>query len=201
MKFLTRLLALVGLVALVVGGLIVSRNAGFLSPFGIESTSRDSQVIQAVERTQEVALVGLNIQGLTSEKRSSTIFGRSVPGTGETVYIQYEFTAKVGIDGSKVGISRDGADGYEVSVPAFSFIGYDQPKFEEAVTDGGVLSFVTADIDTLQLVNKILGDDQQDDYVSKNRDVLEEQTKAFYGRLITSIDPGADVEYTFATDS
>ena len=200
-KWLTRVLAVVGVLALLVGGLVVSRNAGFLSPFGIESRSRDSQVIQAVERTEEVALVGLNIQGITSEKRSSTIFGRSVPGTSETVYVQYEFTAKLGIDGAKVDVSRDGADGYSVSVPAFTFIGSGQPKFEEAVTDGGVLSFVTADVDRFELVNKILGDGQQAEYVAKNREALEEQTKAFYGRLITSIDPGADVAYTFATDS
>ncbi len=183
MKWLTRVLAVVGVLALLVGGLVVSRNAGFLSPFGIESRSRDSQVIQAVERTEEVALVGLNIQGITSEKRSSTIFGRSVPGTSETVYVQYEFTAKLGIDGAKVDVSRDGADGYSVSVPAFTF------------------SFVTADVDRFELVNKILGDGQQAEYVAKNREALEEQTKAFYGRLITSIDPGADVAYTFATDS
>ncbi len=59
----------------------------------------------------------------------------------------------------------------------------------------------SADVDRFELVNKILGDGQQAEYVAKNREALEEQTKAFYGRLITSIDPGADVAYTFATDS
>lgn len=201
MKWLMRVLALVGVVALLVGGLVVSRNAGLLSPFGIESSSRDSQVIQAVERTEEVALVSLNIQGITDEENSSTLFGRRVPGTGQTVFVQYEFTAKLGIDGADVEIAREGEDGYQVSIPAFTFIGFDQPRFKEAVTDGGVLSFVTPDIDQLDLVNSILGDEQKNEYVANNRAVLEEQARAFYGRIVTSIDPGADVEYVFAEDS
>lgn len=198
MKFVTRVFALVGVLALLVGGLIVSRNLGLLSPLGVESTSRDSQVIQAVERTEEVALVSLGIQGITDEKRSSTIFGRNVPGTGETVFLQYEFAAKLGLDGAAVGIERTGSNGYRVSVPEFTFIGFDDPKFEEVVTDGGVLSFATPDIDKLKLVNKILGDGQKKEYLTKNQDVLEEQARAFYGRIITGIDPGAEVEYTFA---
>lgn len=201
MKFVTRAFALVGVVALLVGGLIVSRNLGLLSPLGVESTSKDSQVIQAVERTEEVALVSLSIQGITDEKRNSTVFGRRVPGTGETVFLQYEFSAKLGLDGAAVDIKREGADGYQVSVPDFTFIGFDQPKFEVVVTDGGVLSFVTPDIDTTKVITKILNSDSRNEYVTKNLEVLEEQTRAFYERLITSIDPAAEVEFVFATAS
>lgn len=199
MKFLTRLFAVVGIVALLVAALVVARNLGLLSPLGVESTSRDSEVIQAVERTEEVSLISLSIQGITEEQRTSTIFGRRVPGTGETVFLQYEFAAKLGLDGAEVEIEREGTDGYRVAVPDFTFIGFDDPTFEVVVTDGGVLSFATPDIDTVEVVNKILSSDARGEYVTKNRTVLEEQTRAFYGRLITSIDPQAEVQFEFAS--
>lgn len=200
-KLVMRMFALVGVLALLVGALVVARHLGLLSPLGVESTSKDSQVIQAVERTEEVALVSLSIQGIRDEKRTSTVFGRRVPGTGETVFLQYEFSAKLGLDGAAVDIQREGTDGYRVSVPEFIFIGFDQPKFEVVVTDGGVLSFVTPDIDTTKVITKILNSDSKNEYVTKNREVLEEQTRAFYERLITSIDPAADVEFVFAAAS
>lgn len=76
-----------------------------------------------------------------------------------------------------------------ISVPEFMFIGYDQPTFKVATEDGGVLSWVTPEIDKVEMVNKILDDDARQTYVSSNSEVLKDQTKAFYNTLIASIDP------------
>jgi hypothetical protein len=172
-------------------------NLGWLSPFGIRSESHDSQVIQAVERTQEISLQRLSIQGIKDENRNRTIFGKNVPGTSEKVFLQYNFKAKLGIDGTKVDVTKTGPKSYRISLPEFIFIGYDQPTFRTAATDGGVLSWFTPDIDKVKMINEILNDDARNTYIESNEEVLKEQAKVFYETLITSIEPAAVADFVF----
>ncbi len=178
---------------------VVARDQGWLSPIGIDSSTQDSQVIQAIERTQEVSLMSLGIQGILQKEQSSTVFGQSIPGTGERVLIVYKFTAKLGVDGEQVQVEETGEDAYTVTVPDFTFIGTQEPTFEVPVEDGGILRFVTPDIDQLELVNEILSDDGKQEYIDSNLDLLQDQTRVFYDSLITSVVPDAEVTYEFAS--
>jgi len=198
-KVLKTLLLVAGVLVLVVGAVAVAAWQGVLSPLGIDSESSDSQVIEAVERTQEVSLLSLSIQGITSERRTREVFGQTLPGSGETVFIQYRFAAKLGVDGAGVEVRRTGPSAYTVSVPDFSFIGYDDPTFELAVEDNGILSWTTPDIDRVEMVNDVLDDDARDDYLEAQRAALEAQTQVFYDSLITGIDPEAETTYEFAS--
>jgi hypothetical protein len=184
------------LVAIV--GFTVLKNAGLLSPLGIKSETADSQVVQSIKRTEEVSLLALGIQGITSEERCSTAFGKCVPGTSDEVYMQYNFTGKLGIDGAGVEVTESGADTYTISVPTFEFIGYSEPTFEVAVTDDGVLSWVTEDIDQAAMITKILSDDAQQKYLDDNEAMLQEQTRVFYDNIILSVAPQAKITYEFA---
>jgi hypothetical protein len=195
---LKAVLLVAGVLVLTVGALGVAVTQGWLSPFGVNAERKDSQVITAVERTQEVSLLSLAVQGLTSETRDREIFGQSVPGSGETVYIEYAFRAKLGLDGEQVDVRRSGSSAYVVSVPDFLVIGYDEPTFEMAVEDNGVLSWVTPDVDQLDMVNDVFDDDAQREYLDDQQSALEEQTKVFYDSLITGIDPDARITYEFA---
>ena len=172
-----RLLSLLLAFLLAIGAFAAVRDLGWLSPFGIESETHDSQVIQAIERTQEVSLLSLGIQGITEEDKCAEAFGKCVPGSTEKVFLQYNFDAKLGIDGAEVRVTKTGKNAYLVSVPEFSFIGYDEPTFKVATEDGGVLSWITPDIDKVEMVNKILNDDAQTEYVASNEEILEDQTK------------------------
>lgn len=191
-------LVVAGVLVLAVGGLGVAVTQGWLSPFGIDVERKDSQVIAAVERTQEVSLLSLAVQGLTSEKRDREIFGQTVPGSGETVYIEYSFDAKLGLDGEQVEITRAGANRYVVSVPDFMVIGYDEPTFEVAVEDDGVLSWVTPDVDQLDMVNDVFDYDARNAYLEDQQTALQEQAEVFYNSLIAGIDPDASISYEFA---
>ncbi|MCF6376433.1 hypothetical protein L2K70_02350 [Nocardioides KLBMP 9356] len=191
------LVAFVVLFAAIVGFTLL-KNAGLLSPLGIKSETSDSQVVQSIKRTEEVSLLALGIQGITSEERCSTAFGKCVPGTSDTVYLQYTFTGKLGIDGGAVEVTESGAGNYMISVPAFEFIGYSEPKFEVAVTDDGVLSFVTEDIDQAEMITKILGEEAQQKHLDDNQEVLQQQTKVFYDNIILSVAPDAKITYEFA---
>ena len=182
---------------LAIGVFTIAKNQGWLSPVGIDSESHDSQVIQAIERTQEVSLVSLGIQGITDKDQSAKIFGKRIPGAGEKVFLQYKFTAKLGINGADVRVTKTGEHAYLVSVPKFISIGISEPTFELAVEDSGVLSWVTPDIDRVEMINEILNSDAKKKYIKSNEDILEEQTKTFYDSLITSIDPTAKTTYGF----
>lgn len=192
------------LIMLVAGVLVISAvgvgaaaKVGLLSPLGINSESKDSQVVTAIKRTQEVSLLSLGIQGIKSEKRNSEAFGFSVPGSSETVFMQYEFDAKLGIDGAEVDVKRTGQSAYTVTVPEFIFIGYSDPVFEVATEDNGVLSWTTPDIDKVEMVNEILNDESRATYLAEQRGALQEQAQVFYESLITGIDPAAKTSFEF----
>ena len=178
---------------------VVAKDQGWLSPVGIESSTQDSQVIQAIERTEEVSLMSLGIQGILQKEQSTEILGRSIPGTGEKIFLIYKFTAKLGVDGGQVKVTKTGTDAYSVRVPEFMFIGTQEPTFEVPVEDGGILRFVTPDIDELELVNDILSNDGKQEYIDSNKELLQEQTKVFYDGVITSVAPDAKVTYQFAS--
>jgi hypothetical protein len=192
-----QLLSLLLTFVISIGVFTVLKNQGWLSPFGIESESNDSQVVQAIERTEEVSLLRLSIQGIMDKTENREVFGQAIPGTAEKVFLQYNFDAKLGLDGAEVTVSKTGENAYLISVPEFSFIGYDEPTFEVAVEDGGPLSWATPDVDQVEMVNEILDGDEQDEYLASHEDLLRDQTKVFYDRLVTSIDPSASTTYEF----
>jgi hypothetical protein len=180
-------------------GFTYAKNMGWFSPFGIVSSSHDTQVVNAVERTEEVSLMQLGIQGIRQESQSARILGRSVPGTGKDLFVQYDYKAKLGIDGSQVRITPSGDHAYVISVPEFKLIGLTEPQLKKAVEDGGILSWVSDDFDELEIATKILTNADRDELVESNRDLLEAQTKVFYDRIITSIDPDVTTTYEFGS--
>jgi cell division protein FtsL len=198
-KLVKVLLALLLVVALLVVGLVLVAKQGWLDVIGINSSTRDSQVVQAVTRTEEVSLLSLSVQGLIDESRSREVFGQTVPGSEEQVFLQYEFDAKLGFDAADVEVEQTADDAYTLRIPEFVFIGYAEPSFEVATTDGGVLSFVTPDIDELELVNELLSESSQATYLTENDDVLREQATTFYDSIFTSIDPAIETTYEFAS--
>ena len=49
------------------------------------------------------------------------------------------------------------------------------------------------------MVNEVLNDKARDKYLDENEDLLRDQTKSFYDRLILGIDPAAKTTYEFAS--
>lgn len=187
------------LAALLVGSTLLFAGVIPRPDFGVEveAETNTTQVIDAVEREQEVVLLSLGLQGLTQERAVSTLLGREIPGTGRVTFLEYGYHAKLGIDGGAVEVRQTGEHTYEISVPEFQFIGHSDEDFRTAVEDNGVLSFITPDIDTAQAITKILDEDTKAQHVTDNRDLLEDQTKAFYSGIVEGIDPDATVTYEF----
>lgn len=167
------------------------------SPFGSNSESRDSQVISSITRADQVVLLSLGIQGIAEKNENSKFFGMDVPGSERTSFIQYSFDAKLGIEGKDVAIRQTGDDAFVVSIPKFIFIGHSNENFRLVAENNGLLSWVTPEISSVEMINTILDSDAEDQYIIRNREVLEDQAKAFYGGIITSIDPNVFVRFEF----
>ncbi len=167
------------------------------SPWASGSESRDTQIINSVTREQQVVLLSLGIQGISEKTENSTIFGIDVPGSTRASFVQYSFSAKLGINGADVHVVSSGEDSYRLIIPEFVFIGHDDESFRLVAEDNGALSWVTPRIDAVEVVNSILDDEGREQYTQDNLDILEDQAETFYSGIISSIDPAASVTFEF----
>ncbi|GAA4403045.1 hypothetical protein GCM10023168_14200 [Fodinibacter luteus] len=198
LRWSVRLGAVAVAALLAVTGFTVAKDKGLLSPFGIDSEGQDTQVIQAVTRTQEVSLLRLAVEGINQEKQDNAdLLGIDIPGTGRVTFVRYSFGAKLGIDGEDVNVTKTGESAYLVSIPEFIVIGYDKPSFETAVEDDGIISWTTPEIDKFEMVNEVFNEAAQQKYLEQHRAELKDQAEVFYSSLITSIDPAAQTTFEF----
>ncbi len=164
------------------------------------SETRTTQIINAVTREQQVVLLSLAIQGITTKEQGRTTFlGVEVPGTERTAFLEYRFKAKVGVDGKEVHIKQIGEKEYLVSIPRFIFIGHSDEHFRVAAEHNGALSFASAPIDTTEMINVLLNDEAQQTYVTSNEELLRDQAKFFYAGIISGIDAGITLEFQFSS--
>lgn len=194
-----RLIAAIGGLALglIVGAVLVATGILSFNSVETERESRNSLIINAIERENQVVLLSLGVQGLAEESVQTKIFGRNVPWSGRTLYMQYNYRAKLGIDGGDVTIEQTGDNEFRVTIPEFILIGHDDIGFRVAVERNGVLSFVTPEIDQAKLVTELLSDDAIAENINNNRDVLREQAAAFYTGIIKSVAPEITVTFDF----
>jgi hypothetical protein len=189
-------LVIVALAAL--GALVALDRFTDISILGHDRDSRNTEVIDAVTREEQVVLLSLSVQGIDVEKDRADAFGIDIPGSGRTSFLQYGFDAKLGLEGGDVTIEQTGDAAYVVTLPEFIFIGHDDVDFQTVAEDNGVLSFSTPDIDTAAAITEILNDETRSQYVADNDALLRDQAQSFYERIITGVDPTVDVQFVFA---
>ncbi|MDO5677095.1 MAG: hypothetical protein Q4G35_06255 [Propionibacteriaceae bacterium] len=165
----------------------------------VEQVDLNTQVIHAVRTTEEISLVSLGIQGIAEQTQQRTIFGMRVPGADRALFLQYDFTAKLGLDGRQVRVTQTGEKAFTISVPEFIFIGHDDVRFKLAAEKNGVLSWVTPEIDTVEMTNSILNDEAQQKYLADNDELLREQTRAFYEGIVAAVDPEIQLGFDYTS--
>lgn len=163
----------------------------------VEIVSNDEKIITAVERQEQLVLLSTNVQGLSEERVNRTLLGRTLIGSERTQFLQYSYRAKFGIEGSDVTISETDENQYLIMVPEFVFIGHDSEQFKTAIEDNGALSWATPEIDTARTITSILDAETKAEQINENRDLLEDQTRAFYVGIIHSIDEQAEIQFEF----
>ncbi|MGO4956173.1 hypothetical protein ACTQ49_02690 [Luteococcus sp. Sow4_B9] len=183
------------ILALLMGILLGRSDLRLPSILGEERSTRNTQVVEAVQTEEEVVLVSLGVQGIASDEVQRSIRGIEIPGTERIQFVQYSYRAKLGLDGSQVRIEQTGDKAYRITLPDFEFIGHDEAKFQTAVEKNGVLSWGTPQIDTAKVVENILSDEAKDEQVVEHRDLLREQAEDFYTGIVTAIEPDAEITY------
>ncbi len=192
------------LIVLLVGGAAAAFASGGLNALALKSllssssSERDSQVVQAVTRVQEVALLSLHIEGVTRHESKGEILGVAIPASEKTTLIQYKFDAKLGVDGSQVKIEPTGPKSFRVTIPQFIGIGFDEPEFEDALESYNPLGMLAAPAVQTRMINNVLSDENKQKYVTQNAAALKEQAKVFYTGIIASVDPEITVDFEFA---
>ena len=74
---------LIGLLILVVGllaGGAITR-AMSIEVLGSARDERNTQIIEAIQREEQVVLLSLGVQGIAEERVVTTIFGKQLPGS------------------------------------------------------------------------------------------------------------------------
>ncbi|UZN03583.1 hypothetical protein [Cellulomonas sp. S1-8] len=187
-------------VAVCLGALLaygVMRAFPDLSLFGSGSEERDTRVVSSITREEQVVLLSLGIEGIAEQTERGSFLGMDVPGSGRSSFVQYGFNAKLGIEGGDVRIVQTGEDELLISIPEFIFIGHDDESFRTVVEDNGVLSWVTPEIDVVEMINTILDEDAQGEYVEENTEILEDQARVFYTSIVAGIDPTITLSFEF----
>jgi hypothetical protein len=201
-SFTKKVLVSVMAICLVAAGALLALGATRAFPsfslFDAKSETRDTQIINAITRTEQVALLSLGIQGISEKNQKGSFpFGIDVPGSERASFVQYGFNAKLGIEGKDVKMVQTGKADLLVSIPKFIFIGHDNESFRSVAEVNGVLSWVAPKIDTIEMINKILNNDAQKKYIDSNEEILRDQAKVFYTSIITSIDPTIAIRFEF----
>ena len=189
---------LVGFVLLLIAAAAV---AGLTAGRFLGATeSRDTQVIRSITREEQVVLLTAGITDVMQERGDGLdVFGLfTLPGSERAMLLRYEFDAKFGIEGGEVSITKTGDDAYVISIPRFVFLGYENPDVSVANEENGILSWTTPEIDKAEVVETVLSAAAVDSHIDGFRPVLEEQARAFYGGIITAIDPAITLEFEFA---
>lgn len=195
--------AIAALAFMVLGAYLAAGPLNGFMPFGGSSDqveSRTTEIVESVTREQQVVLLSLGLEG-TEERttKNEQFYGLfEVPGSSRSKFVKYEFTAKLGIEGSAVAIKDLGDKTFKVTLPKFEFLGHDDIVLSLASEKNGALSWVTPELDELEIATEILGDDSRAKYLEDYESVLQDQAAVYYGQLVKGIDPDVKLEFEYA---
>lgn len=162
------------------------------------SSNSNSQVITAVTRTQEVALVTLSVEGIQERRtEAGQVLFLSIPNSRAS-FLRYSFDAKLGFDAKDAVVAENTDGSLKITLPRFIVIGTDNQNIEVAAENNDVLSWTTPEIDKVAMVNDVFGDELHTEYLSANSELLRDQARDFYTSIVTAIDPSVELEFEFA---
>ena len=190
-KLLAVIIALIVLAVVIIGGI------AFLGD-NDSSSSSSIKVVETVEEIGEIATLQLSIVDVLDEQKATPFLGLvDLPGSTRKTLIKIEYDAKLGIDGTEVTITPKGKDAYEIRIPSFIFIGYDNLGEQFAIEQNGILSWTNPAIDKDELARKIFTAEHKQVLLKKYEEPLKTSTELFFIQLIKAIDPSAKVSFVY----
>lgn len=191
-SWITVVVILILVVGAAIAGVLLGRLMG-------ATEERSTQVVRSVKLEEEIILLSAGIADIKERREDQNFFGLfDIPGTEREIFVKYEFDAKFGIDGAQVEIDQTGDKAYRITIPEFEYLGSDDPDFESATETNGILSWSTPQIDNFEFVENVLTPEAVADHLEGFRPMLELQAESFYSRIVTSIEPDAELVFVFA---
>lgn len=194
------LTAICFVVTLLLGAMVLFPKADL---FGIETRARNTEVVNSVTGIREVALVALGIEGIEERNSSGkfelplTTVSGPLLGSDRARYVKYDFTAKLGVDGSTVKIDESGKDAFTITIPEFEVIGIQNPNTETILEDNGILSWLTPEIEESDISNEVLSEKAHQKYLDEYEELLRAQAEAYYGSIVKSVAPNVTVKFEY----
>lgn len=168
------------------------------SPFHVVTQSSSTQVVKALEKKSEVVILHLAVADVDSMKKVKTFYQFDIPGSDRATLLKYEFDAKLGFSGDDVKITDTGDGTFLVSIPEFTFIGYDNWHTELVSQKDGLLSWLTPEIDDRKMAEGFIDDSKKQEYIQANLRDLREESVRFYTDIARAIDPDITLKFVFA---
>lgn len=164
----------------------------------------DTWVIESLTFDTEIVLMQATLSGIREVENNTKIFGdRRLWGSSKTAMIYYSYVSKLGFDAEEVNIAPRRDNRYEITIPEFQMIGYNDIDLETVHTENGLSSIGTEDIDTAAVSAEILDGDEESEKVKEliegNRTTLEAAAADHYRNLALEFNQGndADIELNF----
>lgn len=197
--------AVFGLLVVVLGALFAGVAAGILTPpwlvsaLGSQSVLKNEQVVTSMEKKEQTVLLELGIEGVSEAKGIPPAILKEFPLLQKARYMIYTSKIKLGVDA--VIVKSTGDHQFEVSVPAFIWIGEEDTKVNKVISQDGVLSAFTEQKSDLEQRDALFTADTKTKYLEQNQQTLRDQAEFVFTKLATSIDPDAKLTFVFADES
>lgn len=182
---------------LLVGGFVALKYTGLVKTF---SQNTSSSVVQYIEKAKETVFLNVGIQHVETQRKNAKLFANfDLPFTEKKAIIILNYQAKFGIK-QAVSIESTGENRYQVTVPKLEVIGVELAKvdpYQLYDSSGELLSAFTQNVDTGELATKSLSNKEQEKYLAKYREQIQDSAKEYYTTLFKPINPDIELDFVF----
>ena len=178
---------------------IIAIGVLFFLPKEHKSEVKSSINIESIEKVNEVVFLNAGINEISSETKTTQVFGFDVPFSKKAALVILNYKAKFGIK-SSVKVEQISEKEYKVIVPKLEVIGVELSKdnpYDLYDSHGELLSGTTEDIDTGKLVANQLSSDKQAEYLDKFKSEIKESAINYYKIIFSSMDSEVKVTIEF----
>lgn len=183
---------IIGAIILILGILGFSLYLKFNKPDVVDGLTNEKQIVllkTSIEDTveDETALIDLPFLGTL--------------GTQKIKSIQYQLTAKFGIDGKEVVIEEKGDNEFTIYIPQFIFIGYSDVVIYGIDENNERFSMLTKDVDEVDLMNEIFNERKQEEFIVQFNSELKEYAQEFYNGLLEDMSSSPKLNFVFSNQN
>ena len=167
-----------------------------------KNNSQSSSMVQYIQEANEVVFLNVGIEKVVTSKNQTTIpwTDIGIPFSEKKSIIILNYAAKLGIR-THVKVEQISEKKYKIIVPKNEVLGIELDKtnpYQLYDSSGELLSYSTQDIDTGTLVAQTLSNEEQEKYLEKYVENINDSAKSYYKALFQSISKYIELEFVFS---